>query len=98
MKTKNEYIESLSAEMKEWSAQIDLLTARSENQAVEVKHKCNEELDAIRAKYLVAAEKMKELKELKEASTDAWEAAKQSAEKVREDLGVGLSRIASKFR
>ena len=95
MKTKNEYIESLAAEMKEWSAQIDLLTAKAENQAAEVKLKCIEELEAIRAEYLVAAEKMKELKD---ASAEAWEAAKQSAEKVREDLRVGLSSVTSKFK
>jgi hypothetical protein len=33
MKTKDEYIENLASELKEWSAQIDLLAAKTENVA-----------------------------------------------------------------
>ena len=37
MKTKNEYIDSLATELKEWSAKIDLLVANSENATAEIK-------------------------------------------------------------
>lgn len=33
MKTKDQYLDSLAAELKEWSAQIDLLTAKTEKAA-----------------------------------------------------------------
>ena len=39
MKTKDEYIESLASELKEWSAQIDLLAAKTEHAAAIVKLK-----------------------------------------------------------
>jgi outer membrane murein-binding lipoprotein Lpp len=68
MKTKDEYIDSLASELKDWSAQIDLLVAKAENAAADVKIKYAEELDALRAKQHAAVEKMKELEE---ASGDA---------------------------
>lgn len=95
MKTKDEYIESLAAELKEWSAQIDLLTAKTDKAAADVKVKYLEELDALRAKQQVAAAKMKELEE---ASGDAWVAVKQTADKVWGDLRDGVSSAASKFK
>ncbi len=95
MKTKNEYIESLASELKEWSAQIDLLAAKTENAKADVKQKYAEELDALRAKQHAAAEKVKELEE---AGVDAWEAVKETADKVWDDLRTGLTSAVSKFK
>lgn len=95
MKTKDEYIESLASELKEWSAQIDLLGAKTEHAAAQVKLKYIEELDALRAKQHTAAEK---LKELQEGSGDAWETVKETADKVWDDLRTGLAGAASKFK
>lgn len=95
MKTKDEYIESLTSELKEWSAQIDLLTAKMEDAADDVKLKYAEELDALRAKQHEAAEKMKELEE---ASGDAWGAVKTTADKVWNDIRIGVDSIVSKFK
>jgi len=95
MKTKEEYIESLTSELKEWSAQIDLLTAKMEDAADDVKLKYAEELDALRAKQHEAAEKMKELEE---ASGDAWGAVKTTADKVWNDIRIGVDSIVSKFK
>ncbi|MDD5035295.1 MAG: coiled coil domain-containing protein [Methylococcaceae bacterium] len=95
MKTKDEYIESLAAELKEWSAQIDLLAAKTENAADQVKLKYLEELDALRAKQQTAAEK---IKELQEASGDAWVKVKETADKVWDDLKTGVAGAVSKFK
>lgn len=94
MKTKDEYIESLASELKEWSAQIDILTAKTENLATQAKLKYSEELSVLRAKLDAAAEKMKELEG---AGGDAWETVKETADKVRDDIRVGLADVASKF-
>ena len=94
MKTKDEYIESLASELKEWSAQIDLLAAKTENAAADVKFKYAEELDALRARQHAAAEKMKELEE---ASGDAWGTVKETADKVWNDFRTGLASAVSKF-
>jgi chromosome segregation ATPase len=95
IKTKDEYIEGLAAELKEWSAQINLLTAKTENAAAHMKLKYAEELDALRAKQHAAAEK---LKELQETSGDAWGTVKETADKVWDDLRTGLASAVSKFK
>lgn len=95
MKTKDEYIESLAAELKQWSAQIDLLTAKTENAAAQAKPKYAEELEELRVKQHEATEKMKELTE---ASGNAWETVKESADKIWDELRVGLADAASKFK
>jgi hypothetical protein len=94
MKTKKEYIDSLTSELKEWSAQIDVMAARTENAAGDLKLKYAEELDALRAKQDDAIEK---LKELEDASDDAWVTVKETADKVWVDLRSGLADITSKF-
>lgn len=95
MKTKDEYIDSLGSELKEWSAQLDLLAAKAENAAEDVKFKYLRELDALRDKRDAAAEKMQELQE---AGGDAWETVKETADKVWDDLRTGLASAVSKFK
>jgi DNA mismatch repair ATPase MutS len=95
MKTKKEYIERLASELKEWSAQIDLLAAKSENAAAQVKLRYAEELDELRAKQQAAAEK---IRELEEAGGDAWDTVKATADQVWDDLKNGLASAVSKFK
>lgn len=94
MKTKEEYINNLAAELKDWSAQIDLLTAKTENAATHVRVKYIEELNDLHAKQQKAVEKMKELEE---DGGDAWETVKVTADKVWDDLRLGLASATSKF-
>ncbi|MBS3955869.1 MAG: coiled coil domain-containing protein [Methylomicrobium sp.] len=95
MKTKDEYIESMASELKEWSAQIDRLTVKAESAADDVKHQYVEELDVLHAKQKAAALK---LKELEESSGDAWESLKQTADTVWDDLKTGISNTVDKFK
>ena len=94
MKTKEEYIERLSAELKQWSAQIDELTAKAENAAADVKLNCQADIDALRVKQRSAAEK---IQELEASSGDAWESVKETAEHVWRDLREGMASVMSKF-
>jgi chromosome segregation ATPase len=95
MKTKDEYIESMASELKEWSAQIDSLTVKAENAAADVKLKYIEELNALHAKQQAAADK---LKELEESSGDAWESLKETADEIWDDLKTGISSTIDKFK
>jgi hypothetical protein len=95
MKAKDEYIDSLATELKVWSAKIDLLSARAENAVADVKQNYLEEIDALRAKQHVGTEK---IKELQEASGDAWEVAKQTADTLWDELKAGVENAASKFK
>ncbi|GAB6140511.1 hypothetical protein JCM14076_12400 [Methylosoma difficile] len=95
MKTKNEYIESLAAELKEWSAQIDLLTAKTEESVGMVKLKYTQELNSVRAHQQAATIK---LHELENASDDAWDQVKITADKIWDDLRTGLTSASAKFK
>lgn len=95
MKTKNEYIEILAAELRELSSQIDVLTAKAENAAEQVKHNYDDDLEALRAKQHAAVEKMKELEEHR---GEAWEELKQTADTVWQDLRTGLASVVTKFK
>ncbi|UOA07763.1 hypothetical protein [Methylobacter sp. S3L5C] len=95
MKTKDEYIENLASDLKEWSAQIDVLAAKTEKASADAKLKYTEELNDLRAKQDAATEKMKELKE---AGGDSWDTVKETADKVWNDLSKGLTSAVSKFK
>ena len=94
MTTKYEYIDSLAAELKEWSLQGDLLAAKTEKSVGMVKLNYTEQLNAFRRKQFEATEK---LRKLEETSNEAWETAKETADKVWDDLRKGLNLAASKF-
>lgn len=94
MKTKNEYIDSMAADLKEWGAQIDVLTARTEKTAGMAKLKYVQEMNLLRAKQTTANKKMTEMKE---DSGDAWEKIKETADKVWDDLRIGLASATAKF-
>lgn len=95
MKTKDEYIERLASQLKEWSTEIDVLNGKMENAADDVKLKYAEEVEALRAKQQAAADKMEELKD---ASGEAWETIKNTAEQVWDDLKSGLASAVAKFK
>ncbi|NOT10386.1 MAG: hypothetical protein HOP23_00875 [Methylococcaceae bacterium] len=95
MKTKNEYIDGLATELKAWSAQIDLLSAKMEKSAGMVKLKYVEDVNALHAKEHAATEK---IKELEQASAEAWNSSKETADKIWDDLRIGLASAASKFK
>lgn len=94
MKTKNEYIEQLAAQLKDWSAEIDLLSAKADAAAASAKLHYVEELDALRAKQQEAHTK---LKELQDSGGEGWDALKATADKVWNDLSTGLKEVVSKF-
>jgi hypothetical protein len=95
MKTKNEYIDIMASELKEWGAQGDLLAAKTEKSVGMIKLKYTEQLNAFRTKHQEANDKMKEYQE---ASGEAWEATKETADKVWDDLRTGLNTAASSFQ
>ncbi len=95
MKTKNEYIEILATELRELSAQIDELTAKTEKAATQVKVSYAEELEMLRAKQHTAVEKMKELDEHR---GEAWDELKDTADSIWTDLRSGLASAISKFK
>jgi hypothetical protein len=94
MKTKDEYIESLASELKEWSAQIDHLAAKADNVSAHLKHQYIEELNELRTRHHAASEK---IKELEESGSEAWVTVRETADKIWSELGSCVARVVSKF-
>jgi hypothetical protein len=57
METKNAYKQKMAAQMKEWSAQINLLEAKLDNAGADMKVRRAEELHALRARQNTAGKK-----------------------------------------
>ena len=71
------------------------MAAKAENAGADVKLKYAQEIDKLRDKQRVASEKMKELEE---AGDDAWEKAKDTTDKILDDLKAGIDRVVSYFK
>ncbi len=95
MEMKDAYRQKMGAQLKEWSAQINLLEARLDNLGADLKVTRAEQLHELRAKHRAAAEKMKELGK---STGEAWEQAKGTADKLWDDFKAGLTDAQSKFK
>lgn len=95
MELHNEYRAKMAAQLKEWSAEINLLEAKIDTFTADMKIKRAEELQALRTKQHAAGDKMKELGR---ATGDAWDQVRTTADKIWDDLKTGLSEAQSKFK
>jgi glycerol-3-phosphate cytidylyltransferase-like family protein len=95
MEIQDAYKQKMAAQLKEWSAQIDLLEAKVENAGADMKVKRTKQLHELRAKQRAASEK---IKELGKASGAAWEQVKVTADKIWDDLKAGVADAQSKFK
>jgi len=95
MEDREAYSEKMAAQLEEWSDQIDALEARVKKANAEVRLRRAEEMHELRVKRHQASEKMKELDE---ASADAWGHVSKRTAKVFEDLKTGVSVAHHRFR
>ena len=77
MKNREEYIEKLATQLKEWSAKIDDLESAARIAKADVKASYENQIRQLKEKQ---ADSMKKLQELKGSSTEAWEILKAGAE------------------
>jgi hypothetical protein len=89
------YEEKIDAQLKEWSAQIDLLKARADRAKAEAKIDYYKTIEALQDRQEEAATK---LKELKNAGDAAWEDVKKGAEKAWADIKTAYKDAASRFK
>lgn len=95
MEIQKAYKQKMEAQLKEWSAQIDLLEAKAQNAGADMKVMRAKQLHELRAKQRAASEK---LKELGKASGAAWEQVKTTADKIWDELKTGVAEAHSKFK
>ena len=95
MEVQDAYPQKMAAQLKEWGAEMNLLEAKLDNLSADLRIKCAEQLHELRAKHRATAEKMKELGK---STGEAWEQAKETADKMWDDFKAGLTDAQSKFR
>ena len=95
MENKEAYRKKLEAQMREWSAKIDLLKARADQAEAEAKIEYRNRIEDLRKKRAVLQEK---LNELKKASDAAWKDIKAGTEKAAADLRDALQSALTKFK
>ena len=95
MENKEAYRKKLEAQMREWSAKIDLLKARADQAEAEAKIEYRNRIEDLRKKRAVLQEK---LNELKKASDAAWKDIKVGTERAATDLRDALQSAFSKFK
>lgn len=95
MKSREEYIDKLAAQLKEWSAKIDELESKARATKADAKTGYENQIRQLKDKRDAAAQK---LQELKGASTDAWDTLKAGAETAWTDLKNALSAAKEKFK
>jgi len=88
------YRKKMGAQLKEWGAQINLLEARLDNFSADLRIKRAEQLHELRARHRAVAEKMKGLGK---PTGEAWEQAKEAADKMWDDLKAVLTDAQAKF-
>jgi outer membrane murein-binding lipoprotein Lpp len=95
MKSREEYIDSLAAQLKEWSAKIDDLESKARAAKADVKAGYEDQIRQLKGKRDVATQK---IQELKSASTDAWGTLKVGAEAAWADLRNAVTAAKEKFK
>jgi predicted nucleic acid-binding Zn-ribbon protein len=94
MKSREEYIDKLAAQLKEWSARIDELQTKANTAKDDVKIGYENHIKHLQEKRDTANHK---LQELKAAGTDAWETLMAGAEAAWKDLEKAFTAAKDKF-
>lgn len=94
MGLKEAYQQKMEAQLKEWSAKIDLLKAKADKAEAGAKVEYYKQIDELRVKAEAAQTK---LQQVKEAGEEAWETFKDGAEKAWAELKKAVESASAKF-
>ena len=89
MDEKDLYIEKLNAQLKEWSASIDVLKAKADKANADLKIGYYKQLDDLKMKRDAARNK---IDDLKTAGDDAWERVTTAVEKSWGDIKAAFDK------
>jgi phage tail tape-measure protein len=95
MKNRDEYIDKLAAQLKEWSAKIDELEIKARSAKEDVKTGYENQVRELKKKRDTATQT---LQELKSASSEAWDVVKAGAETAWADLKKTVTEAKEKFK
>ena len=95
MEKKEEYLEKLGAELKEFSASIDDFAKKAEYVALEHRTKLRREISEFNAIRLEAQIK---LRRMEQSSGDVWEALAPGVDRTWAEMKEAVGKIAEKFK
>jgi uncharacterized coiled-coil DUF342 family protein len=95
MKSREEQIDKLAAQLKEWSANIDELESKARAAKADVKTNYENQIRQLKDKRDGSKQK---LQELKGASAEAWDILKAGAETSWTDLKNAVTAAKEKFK
>lgn len=95
MASKEAYQQKLAAQLKEWDAKLDVLSAKARQATADARIGYENELEAMKARRAAAQETLLELGRRGET---AWEDMKDAAEKAWDDMGKAMDKITARFK
>ncbi len=95
MGKREEYIDKLAAQLKVWSAEIDVLKAKAGKGTVEAKIAIHKEVEILNKKM---QEAQKKLQEIGQKTGNAWESLADGANKAWNDLREAVHQAGEKFK
>ena len=95
MASKEAYQKKLEAQLTEWDAKLDVLSARAQKATADARISYENELESLRAKRAAALES---LSELRKRSETAWEEMKGGLEKAWDDMSKAMDKVAARFK
>ena len=93
--TKEAYQKKLEAQLKEWDAKLDVLSAKAQKTRANARINYENELESLKGKRAAAHKK---LEELGKRGEDAWEDMKGGVEKVWDDMSNAMEKVAARFK
>lgn len=95
MVKKEEFIEKMDKQLKEWGAQIDLLKVKAGKGSAEIKTEIDKEVATLNK---MMKDAQKKLQEISGKSGEAWKSLSQGINKAGADLKDAMRQAAEKFK
>lgn len=95
MGNRDEYVRKMQAKLEEWNAEIDTLTAKADEVTADVKKECLEQIESLKAKQVVARQK---IEELQHAGEGAWKDLKSGVDLAWTAIGEAIDSARSRFK
>lgn len=92
MATREEYIDKLDKQLRDWNKQIDELQKKADSQSKEIKQRITERREKLQSKRKELSQK---LDKIKGSGEDTFEKIKADTETLWDDLAKGLADIKS---
>ncbi len=95
MNERDAYVQKMKAKLDEWNADIDKLEAQTSKVQADAKLRYEKQLTELKSNRDAAAQK---LRELQDASVDAWEAMRRGTEAAWADMAKAFREAAERFK